>query len=170
MNQPLPFDPEPIGLLKRRLSKALERIWDAVEHTRAFKADPNSVEYPAMNRVHVFDRLDGVRTVLTRDLDQNGRVLLHASSTIFLHGSKAHGKFIVNRYSTKWQRSYLLASTCELIGRPPADCFLVNVAGKSVHFLFEIRETGEATGDGVPTANAEAVGDAHLPRSTKEPA
>jgi hypothetical protein len=155
MSEPLPFEPQPLSQLKLRLPAALERIWDVNETVRAIRAG-RPIEYAAFLRTNVFDRLDGVRTCVSRDRDRGdhrGNVMIHASSLIFQPRSLAHDKLIANRYRVAWTRDYLFASTCELLGVPQEDCFLHNVAGKLFHFFFKATS-------GVPAADAEADGSA----------
>lgn len=70
----LPFEPQPMAALQERFAEALRRVFDY----RAGVPD----EIPSGLREHVFDFEDGVRMIVSRDMEDEGGVYLHVSASV----------------------------------------------------------------------------------------
>lgn len=74
---PLPHRPEPLGALKARYQAALEPLydWATIEEWQGELR-------PGLKRGHVFDFADGIRFIVSRELDDSKRTILHVSASI----------------------------------------------------------------------------------------
>jgi hypothetical protein len=70
----LPFEPESPSALRERFPAALDRVFDYREGAPA--------ELPSGLRAHVFDFEDGVRMIVSRDMEGKGEVYLHVSASV----------------------------------------------------------------------------------------
>lgn len=70
----LPFEPQPQPALQERFPQALGRVFD-------FRAGVPD-ELPSKLRAHVFDFEDGVRMMVSRDMEEEGKVYLHVSASV----------------------------------------------------------------------------------------
>lgn len=70
----LAFKPEPLLALQARLPEALAPIWD-------FR-DSQPESGPGQRREHVFDFQDGLRLIVSRDKQDEGKPYLHVSASI----------------------------------------------------------------------------------------
>lgn len=93
----LPFNPQPTEELKARFPKALECIydWEGGQKLRASDRQPiGAVDYrQGPLHDHVFDFKDGLRLIVTQDLEEDGKVFLHLSA-----GAQP-GTQVMNRFS-----------------------------------------------------------------------
>lgn len=72
----LPFEPEPIEALKRRLHEAFVRVW-SVENVEG------GGDRPGLHRENVFDTPQGIRLIVSKDTsEQFDGMVLHVSGSI----------------------------------------------------------------------------------------
>ena len=81
----LPFAAEKWGDLKSRFHLALVRVWIQAEAQAMAEAAHGTPRYerPGNTRDNVFDCPNGVRLIISREEDAEGRTLLHVSSSFF---------------------------------------------------------------------------------------
>ena len=80
MVYPLPFRAQPLPILRNRLGKALVRLWDVKAIEAGVKRNPRFPR-PGLYQEHVFDCMNGLRLIISRDYDPDGenKPILHIS-------------------------------------------------------------------------------------------
>jgi hypothetical protein len=90
----LPFEPQPLDKLRARFPAAVGRVFD---YRSGFPA-----AWPGRLRANVFGFEDGVRMIVSRDMEADGRVSLHVSASAEpgfpVYGQIARGETDVSRF------------------------------------------------------------------------
>lgn len=132
----IPFDPEPLQALRRRLPKALDRVFDPEE----VRARPET--RPGLKRRHVFDFADGVRLIVSAEKG----VGLHVTAS-FVEGTA------VDRRLRKAARVAGAEGGCDRLRREGEDAFR-RLAGPETALEF----LGFLQGKGIPHWRADRDG------------
>jgi hypothetical protein len=77
MSRPrVPFTPEPLAALRKRYPAAIAELVDQGEVLRGREPSPSG------DRAHVFDALDGLRLIVSRERTPDGRTCVHVSGSV----------------------------------------------------------------------------------------
>lgn len=76
------YNPEPLERLKLRYSKALEELYIQLDVSRGIRVRPGS--QPS----NVFDFADGIRLIISKEQQPDGRLVIHISGSAM--GSDGH--------------------------------------------------------------------------------
>jgi hypothetical protein len=71
----LPFQIEPLEQMQARFPEALEPIWDATDEAAL------ELNRPGMHRAHVFDFQNGLRLLISRDVLDDIKPMIHVSAS-----------------------------------------------------------------------------------------
>lgn len=74
----LPYRPQTVPTLRARYPQALVRVWEVP----ASEAEAHRSDRPGLERTYVFDAR-GIRLIISRDRQSDGRVWLHVSASAF---------------------------------------------------------------------------------------
>jgi len=127
----LPEKPETLADLKARYKDSLFPVVDVAQA----KADIASAYYPGKFRRHVFDTLEGLRMIISRDKYPDGVIALHVSFSPTERLAKTlRDKDTVNALEELLLMASRFLRDLSGIDRRPD---VVEMYGKAIHWLYE---------------------------------